>query len=209
MAAKTTQPTYNDRVFINCPFDDTYLLLLRAIVFTVYRCGFYPTSAMSEDNALDNRIDKIARIIEKCRYGIHDISRTEPNSAGWPRFNMPFELGVFYGARRYGPKSQKTKNALILERVRYSYQQFLSDINGVDIRAHENDLHTMIRHVRNWLNTNSGRKTIPGAQTVWNHYQNFLLQLPDLSDAIGFPDLNQLPFADFCNIVEEWLEETC
>ncbi|HTI92179.1 MAG TPA: hypothetical protein VL727_16410 [Puia sp.] len=34
---------YNDSVFINCPFDDEYVPILRAIIYTVYRCGFSPT----------------------------------------------------------------------------------------------------------------------------------------------------------------------
>jgi hypothetical protein len=42
---------YNDNVFINCPFDVDYTPNLHAIVFTVYRCGFVPLSALSEDMA--------------------------------------------------------------------------------------------------------------------------------------------------------------
>ncbi len=33
---------YDDNVFINCPFDIDYALNLQAIIFTVYRCGFFP-----------------------------------------------------------------------------------------------------------------------------------------------------------------------
>ena len=106
------KPTYNDSVFINCPFDKKYQRMLRAMVFTVYRCGFYPITAMDEDNGLENRIDKITKLIRKCRYGIHDISRIELNINGYPRFNMPYELGIFYGARRFGDKLQKQKSHL-------------------------------------------------------------------------------------------------
>ena len=87
--------TYNDNVFINCPFDKDYFLNLQSIVFTVYRCGFYPVSALSEDNALVSRLLKIEKLIEISKYGIHDISRIELNNHGFPRFNMPFELGFF------------------------------------------------------------------------------------------------------------------
>ena len=86
---------YNDSVFINCPFDVDFQPKLEAITFAVYRCGFYPESALGEDNALDNRLEKIENLIAKCKYGIHDISRTELNSQGFPRFNMPFEAGLF------------------------------------------------------------------------------------------------------------------
>ena len=106
---------YNDSIFINCPFDEEYAPILRDIVFTVYRCGFLPITALGEDNALDNRLQKIEALIEKCRYGIHDISRTKLNDNNLPRFNMPFELGMFFGAKRFGNKIQKNKTALIFD----------------------------------------------------------------------------------------------
>ena len=85
---------FNDSIFINCPFDEDYSPLLRSIVFTVYRCGFLPITALGEDNGLENRLLKIQNCIENCRYGIHDISRTLLNENDLPRFNMPFELGI-------------------------------------------------------------------------------------------------------------------
>lgn len=191
-------------VFINCPFDDEYLPLLRAAVFAVYRCGFCPVTALTEDNGLDNRIDKIFRIIERCRYGIHDISRTElAHANNFPRFNMPFELGVFYGARRFGNRLQKNKNALILERVKYTYQQYLSDINGVDTRAHNNEVKSLIRHIRNWLRTSSSRTTILSAPEIISEYDYFIKQLPALGRNMGFDRVDEIPFNDYCQMVEE------
>jgi len=100
---------YDDLVFINCPFDDVYKDMLYAIVFTIFRCGFTPQSALGEDNALHNRLSKIEKLIEECKYGIHDISRIEANKNALPRFNMPFELGIFFGAKKFGNKIQKAK----------------------------------------------------------------------------------------------------
>ena len=68
---------YNDSVFINCPFDEEYKHMFQAIVYATYRCGFFPQSALDEDNGSDNRLDKIMRKIKDCRYGIHDLSRIE------------------------------------------------------------------------------------------------------------------------------------
>ena len=49
-------------------------------------------------------------MIADCRYGIHDISRTElDRDSGLPRFNMPLELGIFLGAKRFGAEEQKRK----------------------------------------------------------------------------------------------------
>lgn len=59
--------SYSDSIFINCPFDDEYSVLLRALIFTVYRCGFVPRSALEEDDASDIRVEKIVRLIDKCK----------------------------------------------------------------------------------------------------------------------------------------------
>jgi len=162
---------------------------------------------MEEDNALDNRIDKILRLIGKCRYGIHDISRTELNENDLPRFNMPFELGVFFAARRYGNKMQKTKNAIVFEKTRYLYQQYLSDINGVDIKAHQNRPTEAIRGIRNWLRTTSKRTTIPSAPIIVNDFREFHSKLPGIARKVGFNSLNEIPFNDYCAFVEEAIED--
>jgi hypothetical protein len=192
---------FNDSVFINCPFDEEYTPLLRAILFTVYRCGFYPKSALAEDNALDNRLDKIIRLINECRYGIHDISRTEPNENGLPRFNMPFELGIFFGAKKFGNKIQKSKNALIFEAVRFAYQEYISDLNGVDTKAHEKNPVIVIRKIRNWLKDASKRTTLPGYAVIIQEFDEFSTNLPSITATLGL-DVNDIPFNDYCKLVE-------
>ena len=83
-------------VFINCPFDPDYRPLFEAMVFTVARCGFAPRCAMEIVDGAGTRIEKIMDLIGKCPLGIHDISRTGlDHDSGLPRFNMPFELGLF------------------------------------------------------------------------------------------------------------------
>ena len=89
----------NRDVFVNCPFDTDYRPLFNAIVFTIIRSGFRARCALEADNAAENRFDKICKIISECRYGVHDISRTEVDgNPPLPRFNMPLELGLFLGA---------------------------------------------------------------------------------------------------------------
>ena len=105
---------YNDNVFINCPFDLVYKPLRDAMVFAIYDCGFIARCALEEDDSSEVRIDTIYNIIANCRYGIHDISRTEDKSSKLPRFNMPLELGIFLGAKKFGIEEQKRKKCLIL-----------------------------------------------------------------------------------------------
>lgn len=90
-------------VLINGPFSPDYHPHFQALVFAVIRSGFTPRCARERDDAGEVRSDKICRIIAKSRYGIHDISETEPDpGSGLPRFNMPLELGLYLGARRWG-----------------------------------------------------------------------------------------------------------
>lgn len=178
--------------------------IFRAIIFTIYRCGFYPKSALADDNGLENRVDKIIRMIRGCRFGVHDISRTEVNAQGLPRFNMPFELGVFYGASKFGIKEQKQKIALILERKKYLYQQYISDLNGVDTKSHNNDPLEAIHKVRDWLRTASQRKTVPSFATVREDYQDFEDKLPDIAANLKF-EIDDIIFDDLCVIIEEFV----
>lgn len=195
---------YNDLVFINCPFDNEYAPLLRSIVFAIYRCGFLPVTALNEDNGLQNRLSKIEDCIAQCRYGIHDLSRVELNPNNLPRFNMPFELGIFFGAKRFGDVHQKLKNALILDKDRYRYQQFISDLNGIDIKAHENEPRSVIRKIRDWLSNSSRREHLPGHLKIIEKHDQFLEELPKICAQLDL-DINDIPFNDYCLIIEEAL----
>ena len=75
---------YQDLVFINCPFDPGYLPILRAIIFTIYRCGFSPISALSYDNGTQNRLEKINQCIASAQFGIHDISNIRLSKNKFP-----------------------------------------------------------------------------------------------------------------------------
>ena len=198
---------YTDNVFINCPFDAAYKPLFDAIVFTVHDCGFIARCALEEEDASQVRIDKIYNIIRDCCYGIHDISRIElDEDSGFPRFNMPLELGVFLGAKKFGGTDQKRKKCLVLDKEPYRYQQFISDIAGQDIQAHKNEVETIVRFVRNWLRTASERQTIPGGNFIWERYQTFLRELPQTAEELRL-DVEDMIFNDYASVIARWMEK--
>ena len=197
---------YNDNVFLNCPFDLAYKQLFDAMVFAVHDCGFIARCALEEGDASQVRIDKIYNIIANCRYGIHDISRTELDKhSGLPRFNMPLELGVFLGAKKFGKNEQKKKNCLILGKEQYRYQQFISDIAGQDVPAHNNNPEEIVKAVRNWLRDASKRRTIPSGSIIWKRYQKFRKQLPQIAQAFQL-EVEELIFNDYTFVLAEWLK---
>jgi hypothetical protein len=59
------------------------------------------------------------------------------------------------GAREFGDRRQREKVTLVLEREKYSFLKFCSDISGQDPEAHNSDPSEAVRIVRNWLRTHS------------------------------------------------------
>ena len=203
-----TAQSYNDNVFINCPFDKQYKSIFNAIVFAIHDAGFIARCSLEIIDSGQTRLEKIVSIIAECKYGIHDISRTEiSRKAKLPRFNMPFECGLFWGSSKYGGKD---KRILVLDSEEYRYRASLSDIAGQDIQVHNNDPRTAIDKVRSWLNVGSGRKTIPGGKVIWNHYTLFQKELPFMlkSEGLTRVELDSPEYyPDYINFVVNWLKE--
>jgi len=194
-----------DNVFINCPFDPAYKPMFDAIVFAIFDCGFRARCSLEEEDTGEVRIDKILRIIRNCRYGLHDISRTElcPDN-NLPRFNMPLELGLFIGAKKYGNDEQSKKKYIVFDRDRYRFQMFISDIAGQDIKNHNNEPERAMRAVQSWLSSSSNRKTVPTFKTIQEHYSQFQIDLPGICLSLNH-DITELTFNDYATLVTEWL----
>lgn len=185
----------SNHIFINCPFDHRYTPILNAIVFAVYDLGFVARSSLEEDDAGDFRLSKIERTIEECRFGVHDLSAVALAITNLPRFNMPLELGLFLGCRRFGARNQSKKRTLILDSEQYRYRQFISDISGQDIRAHGGNPENAIRQVRDWLQAISRRSGLAGGGEIVDRYRRFQADLPDICVALALePD--RLTFLD-------------
>ena len=190
----------NRDVFINCPFDPEYQAFFHAIVFVVIRSGFRPRCALETDDAAENRFDKICNIIKESRYGVHDISRTEVDPAtSLPRFNMPLELGVFLGARRFGSRTQKTKRCIVLDRERYRYQRYISDISGQDIHAYGGDVSILIEVLAGWLRDQGRDPRIPGGRRIAIEFEVFRNQIPAICAGRGL-DPGEVTFADYADL---------
>ena len=195
------------KIFINCPFDGQYKPLFEAILFCVLDCGFLPCSALEEDDSGDVRLLKILRLIRGCKLSIHDISRTELDEQhGLPRFNMPFELGLFLGFRYSGSPSQARKQCLILDRDSHRFQKYLSDIAGQDIRAHDDSPMVAIECIRDWLRTSSKQPGIPGAREIVRRFEAFQRELPELCAQARLVPA-KLIFTDYCDLVSQWLRQ--
>lgn len=81
------------------------------------------------------RLDRIMKLIQSCRYSIHDLSRVEinRNPPPTPRFNMPFELGLAVG---WAKLNRQRHTWFLYEAKPYRAQKSISDLNGTDCHIH-------------------------------------------------------------------------
>ena len=84
------------------------------------------------------------------------------------------------------------------------YQQFISDIAGQDIQAHNDAPDLTVKVVRDWLRNASRRETIPSGGIIWERYQEFREKLPQMARE-GRLIVEELVFNDYTSMVTQWL----
>lgn len=201
------QTSFDKNVFVNCPFDTEYRNLLRPLLFTVIYIGLEPQISETRDSG-EQRVNTIQGLITGSKYSIHDLSRIEvKNKKDLPRFNMPFELGLDMGCKRFGSGELTDKRCLILEKEQYRYQRVLSDISGNDIEAHKEDAQTLIRKVRNWF-VGQNIHGISSPNLIWISFNEFESSLAETLRDAGFNDLdiNEMPKSEFIAYVKDWVQ---
>lgn len=175
-------------------------------MFTVVTCGLNPKIALGEADSGEPRFSRICRMIEECRYGIHDISRMKSSKKGELfRLNMPFELGLDIGAKIFNPRKHNLKRHLILEKEKYRFQAALSDLSNSDIRSHSNDPARLVGAVRNWL-ANNGAKNLPSPTSIWYSFNDFLSDFFEKRTRMRFTkeDLYELPVRELIDQMRDW-----
>lgn len=192
----------NDKaIFINCPFDNDYHPLLRALLFAVCYYGLEPRIASTEADSKSDRLKRIIGLMRDSRYSIHDLSRMKANKKGeYYRMNMPFELGLDYGL--CGDK----KLFLIFENNRYKLKVALSDINGWDICAHNDSAENVILEFRKWyVNVNEklskSQKSV-SSHTIWYDYNKFQVGFDEYKQKNNLKD-EEISVAEYIEYVKE------
>ncbi len=197
--------TDNRQVFINCPFSVDFQEKFHAVVFSVIRSGFQPRCALETDDGAENRLQKICDLIAQCRLAIHDISLTELDEGSrLPRFNMPLELGLFLGAKRFGSAEQKQKRCIILDREPYRYQKFMSDISGQDIHSYGGTADGLVAAIATWLRDEARDPDVPGGKAISREFAEFQRNLPDICTQIEL-DRAELTFKDYRDLAAAWI----
>jgi hypothetical protein len=196
---------FETRAFVSCPFNDAYKPICEMIVFAVFDCGCRRRCAPEAYDAGQVRNEKIATLVRNCRLGVHDIARAEFNTAGLPRFNMPFELGLFLAGKSFGNAVQRRKTCLVLDCEPYRYQA-LSDIAGQGIAAHGGEALRAIGAVRVWLAAGQRRRSPPGGAEIARRFAEFSQAVPGILDDLRL-ERDEKTCSDYANIALTWLVE--
>jgi hypothetical protein len=203
-----TRDSFDRNVFINCPFDRDYYSLLRPLLFTITYLGFNPRIALESSDSGEMRIEKICTLIKGSKYSVHDLSRLKAARTGeFYRLNMPFELGIDYGARRLASVRLRTKRFLILEEGSYNYKRALSDISGVDIKSHSNKPTKIVQAIRNWFVETVELKGVESPTGIWYKFTDFASDFSKHRRAEGFSreDLNMMPIPEYLDFIRTWI----
>ena len=197
---------YDRNVFVNCPFDDRYLPLLRPLLFTIIYLELNPRIALERTDSGESRLEKIIDLIKESKYSIHDLSRSEANAAGeLYRLNMPFELGLDYGSRLFGPPKFRQKMALVLESKPHRYRAAISDLSGADVECHYDEPYKVIGVVRNWLKS-ACLPAADGPARIEAAFTQFMTEDYNALSGQGFssPDIAALPIGELIDRMQSW-----
>lgn len=176
---------YDKRVFINCPFDTQFKPIFDAIVFAIHDLGFQARHALIDDGTAV-RIERITQELAESKYSLHDLSRVELGDNKLPRFNMPFEAGIAYSLHTLKPFGRE-HHLCVLEAEKFRYQASISDLAGLDPKAHNNDPTKAIGCVRDFLRKKS-TLDLPGATHVARRFKAFSKLLATTANPTLSPD---------------------
>lgn len=153
-------------------------------------------------------MEKLKELISESKYSIHDLSRIQSKTQNeYYRLNMSFELGIDFGCRLYSGKDHNEKRFLILGKESYRHMKALSDINGLDIKSHQNEPIEVVIAVRNWFVETIEQKEVKSGTAIWYDFNDFQAFLYDEKKSNGFSDreIEFMPIPELTQNMQKWI----
>lgn len=146
-----------DSVFLNIPYDPQFTRLYLAYIAAVSALSLVPEATLGITG--NRRLDRIASLIERCAFSIHDLSRVQldRNAPRTPRFNMPFELGLAVAWAQAHPQHKW----FVFESVQRRLNKSLSDLDGTDPYIHGGTVRGLMGEVCNAFVSPVKQPTVP------------------------------------------------
>lgn len=191
-------------IFVNCPFDNKYKPMLRALIFIARFYNLQVNISSYNIDSKSNRLERIKEMMKASRYSIHDLSLLKSEKSNeYYRMNMPFELGLDYGLGIDG------KVFLIFENEEFELKKALSDISGWDVRHHKNEPEIMMNEFRRWIvaddNISDDMKVHSGAQ-IWVKYNVFYGAYSDYLKDHNMKE-DEISIKEFIHYVDSYLNK--
>ncbi|MEM9558502.1 MAG: hypothetical protein AAGC60_29890 [Acidobacteriota bacterium] len=188
---------------------------MRPLLFSIAYLGFSPRLASERSDSAEYRLEKICSLIESSALSIHDLSRLKASKVDeFYRLNMPFELGIDWGLRRFGSAQSRRKQFLILETNPHDFKIALSDLSGIDIKSHSDSPNELVRAVRDWFYETVGVKEAPSPSGLLGTFNDFSTALFEerigrgLLEPAVVEDIERMSVTEYLDSVERWIEST-
>ena len=181
-----------ESVFLNIPYDRQFTRTYLAYIVALSAMGFVPKATLGITG--NRRLDRIAGLIERCEYSIHDLSRVQldRNAPRTPRFNMPFELGLAVAWAQEHPKHRW----FVFESKRRRLNKSLSDLDGTDAYIHDGTVRGVMREVCNAFVSPGSQPTV---QEMMKMYGELRGNAPEVMRRAGAHSLFAARvFSDLC-----------
>ncbi len=181
-----------ESVFLNIPYDGQFTRLYLAYITALSAMGFLPEATLGITG--NRRLDRIAGLIERCEYSIHDLSRVQLDRSppSTPRFNMPFELGLAVAWAKEHPQHQW----FVFESKRRRLNKSLSDLDGTDAYIHDAAVRGVMREVCNAFVRPGSQPTVPEMMKVYHELRRNAPGV--MSKAGGRSMFTARVFSDLC-----------
>ena len=119
---------------------------------------------------------------------------------------MPFELGLDMGFRRFSSNTTRQKKFIIFEKEQYDLKKSLSDLAGIDVEYHRDDIQIVTKKLRNFLRVEVGCD-LPGATDLLSKYYDFLGWMTEKKISEGHTENEalELPTQERLDEMFEWI----
>ncbi len=164
--SRATHPRLpRDTAFLNVPYDSSYEDLFLAWVAGLCGFGLIPRATLEIPGSA-RRLDRIFKLIRRCRVSFHDLSRVELDATPppTPRFNMPFELGL---AVAWAAMRDRKHEWFVFESQRHRLSKSLSDLDGTDPYIHHATPRGLLGALANALSRSRHRPTVEELEQIF------------------------------------------
>jgi hypothetical protein len=164
-----------DAAFLNIPYDAQHEELFLAFLAGLSGFALIPHATL-EIPGSQRRLDRIFRLLGRCRYSLHDLSRVEvdPTPPATPRFNMPFELGLAVALE----KTQRPRHEwLVFETRSHRVWKSLSDLAGTDEYVHGGTPRGVLQALTNALVRRRHQPTVAELEEVYRDVSEYAREL--------------------------------